>query len=43
LNGGKKKKRYANLEELFAGSTPEEVERQTSQYRQLLNKAEGTW
>jgi hypothetical protein len=40
-NGTRKKGRYANIEEMFAGSTPEEVERQTAQYRSLLNEAEG--
>jgi len=41
-NGTRKKGRYANIEEMFAGSTPEEVEQQTAQYRNLLNEAEGT-
>jgi hypothetical protein len=41
MNGTRKKGRYANIEEMFAGSTPEEVERQTAQYRSLLNEAEG--
>jgi len=41
MNGTRKKGRYANIEELFAGSTPEEVEMQTAQYRSLLNEAEG--
>jgi len=40
-NGTRKKGRYANIEEMFAGSTPEEVEQQTAQYRNLLNEAEG--
>lgn len=29
------------MEEMFVGSTPEEVERQTTQYRDLLTQAEG--
>jgi hypothetical protein len=41
MNGGKKRARYSNLAELFEGSTPEEVERQTKEYRTLLNAAEG--
>jgi hypothetical protein len=41
MNGTRKKGRYANIEEMFAGSTPEEVEMQTAQYRSLLNEAEG--
>jgi hypothetical protein len=41
MNGTRKRGRYANIEEMFAGSTPEEVEMQTAQYRTLLNEAEG--
>lgn len=41
INGTKKKGRYANIQDLFAGSTPEEVEQQTAQYRDLLSAAEG--
>jgi len=43
MNGTRKKGRYANIEEMFAGSTPEEVARQTAQYRSLLNEAEGVY
>jgi len=41
LNAGKKRGRYENMEDLFAGSTPEEIEKQTAQYRDLLSRAEG--
>jgi hypothetical protein len=40
-NGSLKRKRYENIEEMFEAVDPEENERLSRQYRQLIQKADG--